>query len=65
MGKVWVVVGESESGDDYLHVFGYEPSEKRLEDLAHDWDGDEDNEGPGSYGSYVYLCVDEYEVENK
>jgi len=63
MTKVWVVTGESESGDSYLHVFGYKPSPDKLSNLAHSWDGDEDCEGPGDYGSYVHLSIDSYDIE--
>ena len=64
--KVWTVCGKSESGDDYgPYVLDFEPDEFTKSRIAHEWDGwwDEgEPEGPGSYGSYVYLEVEETEV---
>ena len=63
--KVFVVTGHSESGDDYgPEVFTKKPSKSQLKKLAHDWDGDEDEDGPGHYGSYVYLEVSERDVKD-
>ena len=62
--NVWVVTGKSESGDDCGPlVFSSQPSQSKLRDIAYDWDGDEEREGPGDYGSYVHLSVDEVEVD--
>jgi hypothetical protein len=61
---VFVVTGHSESGDDYGPVvFTKEPSDAKLKELAHSWDGDEDEDGCGDFGSWVYLSVSETEVE--
>jgi hypothetical protein len=62
--KLWVTVGHSESGNDYLHLFQNEPSDERLSELVHGWDGDEQKDGPGYDGSYVHLTVKEFEVED-
>lgn len=60
---VWIVTGHSESGDDYGPVaFSYKPSDIELEDLACLWDGKDNEEGPGDYGSFVYLTVKETEI---
>jgi hypothetical protein len=59
---VWVVVGHSESGDEYRRVFRASPTEDELSELAHNWDGDDDKEGPGFDGSYVHLTIYEEEV---
>lgn len=59
VGEVCVVTGHSESGDDYgPWVFTKRPSEEYMkaflkEYAAGDWDDDED--GPGEFGSYVHL----------
>lgn len=61
--KVWVVTGKSESGDDCGPVvYANKPSHKILKALCESWDAD-DWQGPGHYGSYVHLSVDECEVE--
>lgn len=58
-GEVVVVTGHSESGDDYgPWVFDKKPDDEFMkaflkEYAAGDWDDDED--GPGHYGSYVHL----------
>jgi len=55
--KVWVVTAESESGDDYGPVvYTEEPAPQVLKHLAQSWDYD-DGDGPGDYGSYVYLVT--------
>ena len=61
---VWVVLGASESGDDYGPViFWDKPSEEKLKEMAHDWDGCAEEDGPGNYGSYVYLAVDKVRIK--
>jgi len=63
---VWVVSGDSESSDHYGPlVFSDEPSEETYKEIAHSWDGDEDEDGCGDFGSYVYLQVDEVEVDGE
>jgi hypothetical protein len=62
--KLWVVTGESESDDNYGPlVFSRKPTDEKLEKIAFVWDGDDEKEGPGNYGSYVYLEVDEVELD--
>lgn len=39
------------------------PGKKLLKSLALEWDSTEELDGPGDYGSYVYLSVAEVEVE--
>ena len=57
---MWVLTGESESSDDYGPlVFSEKPSQEELKRIAFSWDGDEDDEGPGDFGSFVYLTLDE------
>ena len=64
--KVWVLTGESESSDHYgLYVFSEKPSEELLKKIAFDCDGDDDADGPGNYGSYVYLNLEEIEVDKE
>lgn len=59
---VWVVTGHSESGDDYgPEVYAQKPSDKTLKALVGSWDAD-DWCGPGHYGSYVYLKIEERKV---
>lgn len=60
--KVWIVLGDSESGDHWVIAFGHKPTEEELKELAWEWDGDEFEEGPGDYGSWVYLQVEEQEL---
>lgn len=53
--KVWVVVGKSESGDDFgPYVFSKKPTAKQIKKLCLDADSDEELDGPGYAGSYVY-----------
>lgn len=60
LGEVVVVTGHSESGDDYgPWVFDKKPSDEFMkawlkEFAPGDFDEDEE-EGPGDYGSYVHL----------
>lgn len=69
--KVWVITGKSESGDDYGPVvYKRKPSDKKLSELAHTWDGKYKwadpnfyEEGPGAYGSYVDLSISKCEVQ--
>lgn len=61
--SVWVVWGKSESCDDYGPVvFAQEPPEKTLKKLCYEWDGGE-GKGPGAYGSYIHLSVEECSVQ--
>lgn len=63
--KVFVLTGHSESGDDYGPlVFSLKPKKKQLREIAHDWDGDENEDGPGNFGSYVYLSLYAVKVDS-
>jgi hypothetical protein len=56
--KIWIVTGESESSDHYGPLaFSKKPSKSKLSELAHSWDGDEEKQGTGLDGSYVYIDV--------
>jgi len=60
---VWVVSGKSESCDEYLSIFKNRPTKSQLKKLVFEWDGDEENpDGPGDFGSFVYISVTEEEV---
>ena len=60
---VWIVTGHSESGDDFGPlVFWDKPTESELEEIAYDWDGTDERDGPGDYGSYVFLTVSKEDV---
>lgn len=62
--KVYIVIGESESGDEYTAVFSKKPTKKILTNLAFSWDGDKDNPTAGGYaGSYVYISVEKHVVD--
>jgi hypothetical protein len=64
--KIWIVTGDSESSDHYGPLaFSKKPSKKQLKKIAHGWDGTEEEDGPGYYGSYVYLTVKNIEVDSK
>jgi hypothetical protein len=61
---VWVVTGHSESGDDFGPLtFHNKPNPSRLKEIAYGWDGTDEEDGPGDYGSYVYLTVTQTAVE--
>ncbi len=56
--EIWMVSGTSESGDFFGPLlFDSAPSDKTLKDLCYKWDGDEDEDGPGDYGSYIHLSI--------
>jgi hypothetical protein len=62
--KVWVLSGVSESSDHFGPlVFAEKPSEERQKQIAFSWDGNEDEDGPGDFGSYVYLELEEAVIE--
>ncbi|HEY5267674.1 MAG TPA: hypothetical protein VII94_00900 [Candidatus Saccharimonadales bacterium] len=64
--KVTVITGRSESGDDYgPWVFDRAPSDEQLESfLREECAGDfcEDDKGPGIFGSYVHININEVEI---
>lgn len=70
MRKLWTVTGRSESGNDYgvMEIFDHKPSQKELMTLVsynavgndgYDVPGVE--QGPGSFGSYIHLDIEESE----
>lgn len=67
LAKVYVVTGDSESGDHYGPVvFSKNPSKKVLSKLANGWDGADDlGPGPGYGGSYVHLNVKLVTIDEK
>lgn len=52
---VYLVIGKSESGDEYQYIFSKEPTDKQLKKLVFYWDGDKRKRGCGSFGSNVYI----------
>lgn len=62
---VYVLTAESESDDHYgPYVLAKKPTDKELELFWRergDW-GDEDDEGPGDWGSWMYTRCEEVEV---
>lgn len=55
--KVWVVTGQSESGDPYgPWVFMKKPTQAKLKKLVRE-QGDDgaDDDGPGDFGSWIHL----------
>jgi len=66
MKTIWILTAHSESGDDFGPLaFSKKPTEAKLKKIAFDWDGEETEDGPGDYGSYVYLDLSEVEVDKK
>lgn len=65
--KMYIINADTESGDHYhpYEVLYKKPTEEDLERIAHEVDGDEDREGPGHYGSYAYLTVEEEDLPFK
>lgn len=62
--KVWMLTGHSESGDNFGPVtFQNKPTQKLLRQMAYDWDGTPEGNGPGDYGSYVFLNLNEVTIE--
>ena len=59
VGEVVVVTGHSESGDDYgPWVFTKKPSDEFMKAFLKEYaagDFEDDEDGPGDYGSYVHL----------
>lgn len=60
---VWLVAGDSESGDKYAAVFKEHPTEAEMKELVASWDSPEERDGPGYDGSYVYITVSFHEVQ--
>ena len=62
--KIWVITGVSESADHYgPFLFSKKPTKELLKKMAYMCDGYEEEEGPGDFGSYVYLKTNEVEVD--
>ena len=57
--KVWILIVSSESGDDYgPYLFKDKPSSKKVEEFLREECPDEfpeDEDGPGDFGSYLYV----------
>lgn len=63
LSKVWIVTGESESGDKYgPYVFAKKPTQKQLKQFCEADNADGEWTGPGNFGSYIYLSVKEHKV---
>ena len=62
MKKVYVVQGNSESGDHYLAVFAKKPTKAQLKKLCIEWDSTPELDGPGEFGTYIRCNVSEEEV---
>lgn len=56
---VWIITATSESGDDYgPKVYYHEPNEKDKRYFIKKETNEEiDIDGPGDFGSYVYLTI--------
>ncbi len=66
MKEVYVLTGRSESGDYFGPlVFSIKPSTQKLRRIAFEWDGDEGNEGPNSFGSYVSLALFKVTIDDE
>lgn len=53
---VWIVIGNSESGDDFdPKRYDHKPTEEDLRAYIEKTGEELDIDGPGEYGSYVYL----------
>jgi len=59
---VFLVLGDSESGDHYQAVFKKKPTKAQLSKLAHRWDGSDERDGPGYDGSWVHIEVIEEQL---
>lgn len=58
--EVWVVTGESESGDDYgPKRYNKKPDKEDLKNFITDYTQEDiEIDGPGDFGSYVHLKVE-------
>jgi hypothetical protein len=58
---IYIVTGKSESGDDYgPKKYDHKPTKKELRSFISEETPEElDCDGPGDFGSYVYLEVTE------
>lgn len=53
---IYLVQGNSESGDNYTAAFWKKPTKEDLTKLVKEWDFGE-GDGPGYEGSYVHVDV--------
>lgn len=60
---VWLVSGDTGSGDKYAAVFKEHPTEAQLKELVRLWDSPEERDGSGYDGSYVYITVSSHEIQ--
>lgn len=62
--NVWVVTGNSESGDRYgPFVLSKKPNDKKLKEICKQCDWPDDTEGPGDFGSYTHLTINKCMVD--
>jgi hypothetical protein len=68
----WIVIGHSESGDEYSDLYDNEPTEDELKSFVHNRDGwwaagyesyqamiDAGDGGPGYNDSWIHITVEE------
>ena len=57
--SIWIVTGNSESGDDYgPKKYNHKPTKKDLREFIKTETPEElDCDGPGDFGSYVHLKI--------
>lgn len=62
--KLWFITATSESGDDYgPKAYRSKPTQEEMRDFIKNETPEElDCDGPGDFGSYVYLEVTEGEL---
>jgi hypothetical protein len=64
--NVWVTWAHSESGDDYGPcVLAKKPTKKKLEAFWREYapgDFSDENDGPGNWGSWLYVSLEERTV---
>lgn len=62
--KIWCITGNSESGDEGTpRLYNYKPDESAQKDYIEYMFGEQlDIDGPGDFGSYVYLTIEEIEL---
>lgn len=54
--KIWSVDAKSESGDNYGPIlFRLKPTQRQLKDLVRALGSDDEDDGPGDFGSYIHL----------
>lgn len=66
MKTIWIVSGETESGDHYplMAQYDHEPTEEELKELICEFEEDYGfDDGPGDFGSYMFLKINQIEVE--